>query len=238
MAEHGKRHREVSDTVDRDRSYQPAEAIDLAKQSAVAKFDESIELHINTSADPRHADQQIRTVATLPNGTGKTIRVLAFVQGESVLVARDAGVDFIGDEDTIESIEKNGWTDFDVSIATPDMMGKVGRLGKILGSRGLMPNPRTGTVVQPQDVGRVIREAKQGRMEFRMDRSANIHMAIGKLSFTADELLLNLTAFMDAVTSSRPDAVKGNMYKSIYLTSTMGPGIALKLAETQALRLE
>ena len=174
----------------------------------------------------------------LPHGSGKQIRVMAFVQAESVAIAREAGADYIGDPDTMDRIEKEGWTEFDVSIATPDVMGQIGRLGRVLGRKGLMPNPRTGTVVQPQDVGRVIREAKQGRMEFRMDRSANIHMAIGKLSFTADELLLNLTSFIDAVTNARPEAVKGNLYKSIHLTSTMGPGIALKLTETQALRLE
>ena len=224
----GKRYRKAAEAVERSRSYDPQEAIELLKEIGSAKFDETVEIHVCTNADPRHADQLIRGMVMLPHGSGKQIRVMAFVQAESVAIAREAGADYIGDPDTMDRIEKEGWTEFDVSIATPDVMGQIGRLGRVLGRKGLMPNPRTGTVVQPQDVGRVIREAKQGRMEFRMDRSANIHMAIGKLSFTADELLLNLTSFIDAVTNARPEAVKGNLYKSIHLTSTMGPGIALK----------
>ena len=234
---HGKRYQDASKLVERQKNYSPEEAVELAKQTAVAKFDESIELHINTSADPRHADQQIRTVATLPNGTGKTIRVLAFVQGESVLVARDAGVDFIGDEDTIESIEKNGWTDFDVAIATADMMGRIGRLGRTLGRKGLMPNPRTGTVVQPQDLPRAIQEAKGGRIEIRMDRTANLHIVVGKASFSEEALLTNIAATLDAVSKARPVSTKGQFFNQMYLTTTMGPSIKLDMVQALALKV-
>ena len=234
---HGKRYQGASKLVDRQKNYSPEEAVELVKQTAVAKFDESIELHINTNADPRHADQQIRTIATLPNGTGKTIRVLAFVQGESVSVAREAGVDFIGDEDTIESIEKDGWTDFDVAIATADMMGRIGRLGRTLGRKGLMPNPRTGTVVQPQDLPRAIQEAKGGRIEIRMDRTANLHIVVGKASFSEEALLTNITATLDAVSKARPVSTKGQFFNQIYLTTTMGPSIKLDMAQALALKV-
>lgn len=233
---HGKRYQDVSILVDRQKIYSPEEAVELVKQTAVANFDESVEMHINTNADPRHAEQQIRTVVTLPNGTGKTIRVLAFVQGESVSIARQAGVDFIGDEDTIERIEKDGWTGFDVAIATADMMGKIGRLGRTLGRKGLMPNPRTGTVVQSQDLPRAIQEAKGGRIEIRMDRTANLHIVVGKASFSGEALLANIAATLDVVAKSRPVSVKGQFFNQIYLTTTMGPSI--KLDTVQALGLK
>lgn len=236
-SKHGKRYQDALKLVVPQKSYSPEEAVGLAKQIAVARFDETVELHINTNADPRHADQQIRSITSLPHGTGKTIRVLAFVQGESVSIAREAGVDFIGDEDTIERIEKEGWTEFDVAIATADMMGRIGRLGRTLGRKGLMPNPRTGTVVQPQDLPRAIQEAKGGRIEIRMDRTANLHIAIGKVSFTHEALLANLTATLDAVSKARPTAVKGQFFNRIYLTTTMGPSIQLDTAQALTLKV-
>lgn len=237
MAEHGKRHREVSDTVDRDRSYQPAEAIDLAKQSAVAKFDETVELHLRTTADPRHADQQLRGVAILPHGVGKQMRVAVFAQADAARAATDAGAELVGDDDLIERVE-GGFTDFDVAIATPDMMGKIGKLGKILGRRGLMPNPRTNTVVQPDDIGTAVAEAKKGRVELRMDRTAIIHSPIGKASFEDQQLVDNLTAVIDTVNQLRPSGVKGPFVKTAYLTTTMGPGVRLDVTATMAMKTE
>lgn len=235
-SQHGKRYAEAAQQVDRARAYSPEEAVELLKQTAKAKFDETVELHIATTADPRQADQLVRGVVMLPHGTGKTRRVVAFVQGPSVAVAREAGADYIGDEELIRRIEEEGWVDFEVSVATPEMMGRIGRLGRVLGRRGLMPNPRAGTVVQAQDVGRAIREAKGGRIEFRMDRTANIHTIIGKASFTPQALLENLAMMLDAVTRARPEGIKGLLYKSIFLTTTMGPGIKLDLAKAQDLR--
>ena len=235
---HGKRHDDATKRREHLHPYPPAEAIKLLKEMAPAKFDETVELHIKTNADPRHADQLIRSVTQLPHGTGKSQRVVAFVQGEAETIAREAGADFIGDADLIRKIEQEGWVDFEVSIATPEMMGQIGRLGRVLGRRGLMPNPRTGTVVQPQDIPRAIREAKGGRVEFRMDRSANLHMPIGKLSFGEDQLLQNLAAAVQAVTEARPEAVKGNLFKTIHLTSTMGPSLRVNVQEAQGLRVE
>jgi large subunit ribosomal protein L1 len=235
---HGKRHDDAAKKREHLHPYPPEEAIRLLKEMAPAKFDETVELHIKTNADPRHADQLIRSVTQLPHGTGKSQRVVAFVQGEAETIAREAGADYIGDADLIRKIEQEGWVDFEVSIATPEMMGQIGRLGRVLGRRGLMPNPRTGTVVQPQDIPRAIREAKGGCVEFRMDRSANLHMPIGKLSFSDEQLLQNLAAAVVAVTEARPEGVKGSLYKTIHMTSTMGPSLRLSLPETQALRVE
>lgn len=235
---HGKRHDDATKRREHLHPYGPEEAIRILKEMAPAKFDETVELHIKTNADPRHADQLIRSVTQLPHGTGKSQRVVAFVQGEAETIAREAGADFIGDADLIRKIEQEGWVDFEVSIATPEMMGQIGRLGRVLGRRGLMPNPRTGTVVQPQDIPRAIREAKGGRVEFRMDRSANLHMPIGKLSFSDENLLQNLAAAVQAVTEARPEAVKGNLFKTIHLTSTMGPSLRVSVQEAQALQVE
>ena len=234
----GKRHDDAIKQREHLHPYPPEEAIKILKEMAPAKFDETVELHIKTNADPRHADQLIRSVTQLPHGTGKSQRVVAFVQGEAETIAREAGADFIGDADLIRKIEQEGWVDFEVSIATPEMMGQIGRLGRVLGRRGLMPNPRTGTVVQPQDIPRAIREAKGGRVEFRMDRSANLHMPIGKLSFDDEQLLQNLAAAVVAVTEARPEGVKGNLYKTMHLTSTMGPSLRLNVQEAQALKVE
>ena len=187
--------------------------------------------------DPRHADQLVRGVTILPHGTGKKIRVLVFGQGESVTIAEEAGADFVGNDDIIKQIE-GGWTDFDVSIATPDMMGKIGRLGRILGRRGLMPNPRTGTVVQPEDIPRAVSEAKKGRVEYRLDRTSLIHVAIGKASFDEQQLLDNLSLLMDNIVRARPSGVKGQFIRSAFLTTTMGPSIRMDVASTSALKVE
>ena len=237
MAKHGKRHNNATAAIDKDFEYQPEEALALTKNNATAKFDETVELHLRTGADPRHADQMIRGVALLPHGIGKTVRVTVFTQGEAVSIAEEAGADFVGSDEIIQRVE-GGWVDFDVSIATPDMMGRIGRLGRVLGRRGLMPNPRTGTVVQPDELPRTIREAKLGRVEFRVDRTSLIHVPIGKASFGLDQLMDNLSALMDNITRSRPSGVKGQYIRTAYLTTTMGPSVKMDVASTSALRVE
>ena len=188
-----------------------------------------MELHLRTSSDPRHADQLVRGVALLPHGLGKEIRVLVFASGEGASIATSSGADYVGDDDLIDKVA-DGWLDFDVAIATPDLMGKISRLGRVLGRKGLMPNPRTGTVVQPEDFGRAIKEAKQGRIEFRLDRTAIIHVPLGKVSFETNMLLENMNALVETVISSKPSGVKGNFIKTAYLTTTMGPSIKLDLS--------
>jgi large subunit ribosomal protein L1 len=233
----GKRYKAAAALTEEDKQYQPKEAIALVKQTASAGFDETVELHLRTGADPRHADQLVRGVTTLPHGVGKPVRVVVFAQGETVTAAEQAGAEEAGSDDLIKKIE-GGWTDFDVSIATPDMMGRVGRLGKILGRRGLMPNPRTGTVVQAEDVPRAVTEAKKGRVEYRLDRTSLIHIVIGKASFEVDQLMDNLTALVDNIVRARPSGLKGQYIRSAYLTSTMGPSIQLDVATTTELRVE
>ncbi len=237
MPKHGKRYREAASIIEKDRGYEPSEAIALAKQCASAKFDETVELHIRTGADPRHADQMVRGVVLLPHGVGKPVRVAVFAQGEAASAANEAGADIVGDDDLIKRVE-GGFTDFDVSIATPDMMGKVGRLGRILGRKGLMPNPRTGTVVQPADIPKAVGDAKKGRVEFRLDRTSLIHVPIGKASFEEEKLLDNLTELMDNVVRARPSGVKGQFIRSAYITTTMGPSIGMDIAEATALKVE
>lgn len=231
---HGKKYVEITKQVDVNKAYEPKEAIDLAKKTSYVKFDPTIEVHLRMGVDPRHADQQVRGVALLPNGLGKEIRVLVFTQGEPQKIAEEAGANYVGGDDLIKRIE-GGWLEFDVALATPDMMGKVGRLGKILGRRGLMPNPKSGTIAQPADLPRVIRDARKGRVEFKLDRTALIHVPIGKLSFSEDKILENLTAFVDAVVRAKPTGAKGQYIRSITLTTTMGPGIKLDLGTTTAL---
>ena len=209
----------------------------LVKQTATASFDETVELHLRTGADPRHADQQIRGIAVLPHGVGKPVRVLVFAQGETASAALEAGADFAGNDDLIAQIQ-GGWVDFDVSIATPDMMGKVGRLGRILGRRGLMPNPRTGTVVPAEDVPRAIDEAKKGRVEYRLDRTALMHLPIGRASFEESMLVENMATLVSNIVRARPGGVKGQLIRSAYLTSTMGPSVKLNVASTSALKVE
>ena len=234
MAKQGKRLKEISSNLEEGRVYDPSEAVELAKKGAVAKFDETVELHLKTAADPRHADQQLRGVAVLPHGTGKPVRVAVFAQADAAKSAMDAGADVVGDDDLIDRVEK-GFTDFDVAIATPEMMGKIGKLGRVLGRRGLMPNPRTNTVVQQQDVGSAVSEAKKGRVELRMDRTAIIHSSIGKASFQGEHLIDNLAAVIDTINQLKPTGIKGQFVKTAYLTTTMGPGIPLDVNSTMSL---
>ena len=237
MAKHGKRYRAAAETIDRDQRYTPADALGVLRQTVTGKFDETVELHLRTNADPRHADQQLRGVASLPHGLGKPVRVAVFVSGDRAIAAQEAGADVVGADDLIERIE-GGFLDFDVAIATPDMMGKIGRLGRVLGRRGLMPNPRTNTVVQPQDIPSAILEAKKGRVELRMDRTAIIHSPIGKTSFQDDHLLENVASIMDTVNRLRPAAVKGQFIKTAHLATTMGPSVPLDVGSTMAMRVE
>ncbi|HJO82430.1 MAG: 50S ribosomal protein L1 [SAR202 cluster bacterium] len=237
MASRGKRYAQAEALIDREAEYEPPEAVALIKKTATAKFDETVELHLRTGADPRHADQMVRGVAILPHGVGKPVRTLVFTQGEAMKVAEDAGADRVGNDDVIKEIE-DGWLEFDVSIATPDMMGKIGKLGRILGRRGLMPNPRTGTVVQPENIRDAVADAKKGRVEYRLDRTGMIHVPLGKASFEDDALLDNLTMLMDNVMRSRPAGVKGQFIRAGFLTTTMGPSVPLDVATTSALRVE
>ncbi len=218
--------------LDRLKQYQPEEAINLLKELSFTKFDETVEIHIRTGVDPRHADQVIRASVALPAGTGKTRRVVAFVQGDKIREAEEAGADVAGGEELVQRVQ-GGWLDFDVAVASPDMMGMVGRLGRVLGPRGLMPNPRTGTVTP--DVGRVIREVKGGRIDFRVDKTAVIHMPIGRVSFEPEKLMQNLAAAIDAVVRAKPSAAKGVYIRSITLSTTMGPGIKLEVPAALAL---
>lgn len=234
MVKHGTRYQEAAEQVDRTRAYQPQEAIDLVKKAAPAKFDETVELHLRMGLDPRNAAQQVRGVALLPHGLGKKVRVLVFAQGESEKVAGDAGADYVGGDDLIKKIE-DGWLEFDTAIAIPEMMGKVGKLGKILGRRGLMPNPKSGTVVAMNDLPRVIEDARKGRVEYKLDRTAIIHVPLGKVSFDAKMLMDNLASIIEAIVKAKPSGAKGQYVKSAYITTTMGPGIKLDLAQTLTL---
>lgn len=234
MAKHGKKYLAAAAKVEQSRNYTPAEAISLVKETSVTKFDGTVEVHLRLGVDPRHADQQVRDVVVLPHGLGKTVRVLVFVQGEGANLAREAGADYIADDEMINRI-LGGWTDFDVAIATPDMMGKVGRLGRVLGPRGLMPNPKAGTVVPAEDIPRVVNEAKAGRVEFRVDKTANLHVPIGKVSFDEKKLYENLAALMEAIKKARPAAAKGAYIKRVTLTSTMGPGVKVDPIGSQAM---
>ncbi len=237
MAKHGKKYKAALAKVDIEKVYSSREAVALAKETSITKFDSTVEVHMRTALDPRQADQQVRDVVVLPHGLGKTVRVLVFAQGEGAAAARAAGADLVADDDeTLKKIE-GGMLDFDVAIATPDAMGKVGRLGRILGPRGLMPNPKAGTVVPAQDMERAIKEAKAGRVEFRLDKTANIHVSIGKASFDADKLYENFAALMDAVRKARPAGAKGTYIKHITVTTTMGPGIKIDPNEAQALEV-
>ena len=234
MVKYGKKYRETATLIDRTKVCQPEEAIELARKSAHARFDETVELHLRMGLDPRNATQQVRGVVLLPHGLGKKVRVLVFAQGESEKVAETAGADFVGSDDLIKKIEE-GWLDFDTAIAIPEMMGKVGKLGKILGRRGLMPNPKSGTVVAMDNLPKVIEDARKGRVEFKLDRTAIIHVPLGKISFEDGMLMDNLTSVIEAVVKAKPSGAKGQYVKSAYLTTTMGPGIKLDLVPTLAL---
>ena len=235
MVKQGKKYQEAVKLLDRRGVYSPQEAIELAKKMAYVKFDETVELHLRMGVDPRNASQQVRGVALLPHGLGKEVRILVFAQGEAERVAKEAGADFVGGDDLVKKIE-GGWLDFDAAMATPDMMSKVGKLGKILGRRGLMPNPKSGTVVAAEDLPRVIGDARKGRVEFKLDRTAIIHVPLGKVSFEDDKLLGNLTAVIEAVVKAKPSGAKGQYVKSASLTTTMGPGIKLDLRTTLDLK--
>jgi len=224
--------RDLEKKVDADKLYSPDEALPLVKELSAAKFDETVEAHVRTGVDPRHADQMVRGSVVLPAGTGKKLRVLAFAQGEQAREAEEAGADFIGAEDLVQRIQ-GGWLDFDVAVATPDVMPLVQRLGRVLGPRGLLPNPRAGTV--SMEIGRLISEVRAGRVEFRVDRTGVIHAPIGKGSFSEDQLRQNLSAFMDAVMRAKPSAAKGVYIRSITLAPTMGPGVKMDVAPTQAM---
>ncbi len=226
---HGKKYNEVAKQVDRAALYEPSEAIALAKKTAIAKFDETIELHIRTGCDGRHAEQQIRGAVVLPNGTGKTVKVLVFAKGDKVNEAEAAGADHVGGEELIPRIQNDGWLDFDVVVATPDMMGVVGRLGKVLGPKGLMPNPKAGTVTM--DVAKAIADIKAGKIEYRLDKSNIIHVPIGKASFVEEKLQENFNAIMEAIVKAKPSALKGQYLRSITLSSTMGPGVKVSVAK-------
>ena len=230
MPKRGKKYLEAAAKFDRDTFYSRSEAVKLLKETAVTKFDPTVEVHMRLGVDPRHADQQVREVVNLPHGLGKTVRILVFAEGEDAQAAKDAGADIIADDEVIKQIQ-GGWTDFDVAIAVPSMMGKVGRLGRVLGPRGLMPNPRAGTVAPASDLPRLIEESKAGRVEFRVDRTSNIHAPFGKASFSEDQLSENLQSILDAVKRARPASVKGTYVKRIVLANTMGPGIRLDIAE-------
>lgn len=234
MAKHGKKYQEASKLVDRSKAYLPEEAIELAKGVSYAKFDETVELHLRMGVNPRSADQQVRGVALLPNGLGKKTRILVFAQGEATKLAQEAGADYVGADELIKNIE-DGWLEFDVSISTPDMMPKVAKLGRILGRRGLMPNPKSGTVVTPEDLSRVVNESRQGRAEFRLDRTAIIHLPIGKVSFEKDKLVENLASVIGAIVRAKPSGAKGQYIRSIYLSTSMGQGLKLDLVKTLAL---
>jgi large subunit ribosomal protein L1 len=234
MATHGKKYEALVAKIDRATAYQPEEAVALVKKSAPSKFDETVELHLRMGLDPRNAAQQVRGIALLPHGLGKKVRVLVFAQGEAEKIASDAGADFVGGDDMIKKVE-GGWVDFDTAIAVPEMMGKVGKLGKILGRKGLMPNPKSGTVVAMNDLPRVIEDARKGRVEYKLDRTSIIHVPVGKVSFEEQKLLDNLTAIMEAVVKARPSGAKGQYVKSAYLTTTMGPSVRLDITSATAL---
>lgn len=226
---HGKKYNEAAKLVDRAVLYEPAEAIALAKKTATAKFDETIEVHIRTGCDGRHAEQQIRGAVVLPNGTGKTVKVLVFAKGDKVAEAEAAGADFVGGDELIPRIQNDGWLDFDVVVATPDMMGVVGRLGKVLGPKGLMPNPKAGTVTM--DVTKAVNDIKAGKIEYRLDKTNIVHVPVGKASFSEEKLQQNFDALMEAIVKAKPTALKGQYLRSITITSTMGPGVKVSVAK-------
>ena len=226
---HGKKYTEAAKLVDRSQYYEAADAIALVKKTATAKFDETVELHLRTGCDGRHAEQQIRGAVVLPNGTGKTVKVLVFAKGDKLTEAQNAGADYVGGDELIPKIQNDGWLDFDVVVATPDMMGVVGRLGKVLGPKGLMPNPKAGTVTM--DVTKAINDIKAGKIEYRLDKTNIIHCPVGKASFTEEQLNENVNTLLDAIAKAKPSTLKGQYLKSMTLTTTMGPGVKVSVAK-------
>jgi large subunit ribosomal protein L1 len=235
MPKRGRKYTEALAKIEPDKAYGPEEAVKLAKEAAFARFDETVELHLRTGLDPRHADQQIRGTALLPHGLGKKVRVVVFAEGEAAREALNAGAEEVGADDLIKKVE-GGWTDFDVALAQRELMGKVGRLGRVLGPRGLMPNPRTGTVVEGDDMAKAVRDAQQGRVEFRLDKTALVHVPIGKVSFEESALLENMATLVNEIVQAKPSGTKGHYIRSATLTTTMGPGIELDLGPTLAMR--
>lgn len=235
MPTRGKKYREAAKLIDREKAYSPEEAMELVQKVSYTNFDATVEVHLRMGLDPRHADQQVRSTVSLPHGTGKQVRVLVFVEGEGEKIAEEAGADYVGSDDLIQKIQ-GGWFEFDVAVATPPMMGKVGRMGKVLGPRGLMPSPKAGTIVPAEDLGRVVRELKAGRVEFRLDKTANIHVPIGKVSFSQQQLAENFAALMEAVQRAKPAAAKGQYIRRVTIAPAMGPGV--KLDVFQASQLE
>jgi large subunit ribosomal protein L1 len=233
MAKHGKRYNDAAKAAGLE-DHTPESAVALAKEFSKVKFSEAVELHVSTSADPRHSDQQIREIAELPHGTGKNVRVFVFAQGDAARAAADAGAEFIADDELIKKIE-GGWSDFDVAIATPDQMGKIGRLGRYLGRKGLMPNPRTNTVVQPDRIGAAVDSAKKGRAEIKLDRGANIHVRIGTVGFDDKQILDNLSSVYSTILQAKPEGVKGPLIKKVTLCTTMGPSFHLDQSALEAL---
>ena len=231
MKEHGKRYLTAIKEIDTNKAYPPEEAVQIVKKAATAKFDETVELHLRMGLDPRNSAQQVRGVALLPFGLGKQVRVLVFAQGEAARTAEQANADFVGADELVKKIEE-GWTEFDIAIATPDMMSKVGKLGRVLGRKGLMPNPKSGTVVAASDLPRVLQDARKGRVEFKLDRTSIIHVVVGKASFEPEKLVGNLSAIIDAIVKARPSGAKGQYIRSAYVASSMGPGIKLDLRST------
>ena len=235
MAKHGKKYLAAAAKVDPNKNYAPEEALALVKETSAAKFDATVEVHIRLGIDPRQSDQQVRGVCLMPGGLGKTVRILVFAEGEGARIAQEAGADFVIDSDEGYNKSKGGWTDFDVAMAVPEAMKKVGGLGRVLGARGLMPNPKAGTVAPANDIPRLIREARAGRAEFRIDKTANVHVPIGKVSFGVDKLTLNFAALMDALKKAKPASSKGTYLKKVVLASTMGPGVKVDVNEAQSM---
>ncbi|MBN2085828.1 MAG: 50S ribosomal protein L1 [Anaerolineales bacterium] len=237
MSEHGKKYMAAAKQVDSEKLYTPADAVKLAKATSITKFDASVEVHMRLGVDPKQADQQVRDVVGLPHGLGKNIRVLVFTAGESARAAKEAGAEHIADSDEMVKKIQDGWADFDVAIATPEMMAKVGKLGRVLGPRGLMPNPKAGTVVPPEDIGKAVKAAKAGRVEFRLDKTANLHVIIGKASFTEKMLYENFAALMEAIKRAKPASVKGVYLRKIVMATTMGPGVHVDPVAAQSLEV-
>jgi large subunit ribosomal protein L1 len=235
MPKHGKRYEEARKLVDRAKIYTPPEACELIKQTSYAKFDATVDVHMKMGVDPRHADQQVRSVVLLPNGTGKKVRIMVFAEADAARAAMEAGADYVGSDDYVQKIQ-GGWMEFDVAVATPQIMGKVGRLGKVLGPRGLMPSPKTGTIVPAEDIARLIKELRLGRVEFRVDKTANIHVPIGKVSFTKEQLFENFAALMEAVVKAKPSGAKGQYVRKVVLSATMSPGIKIDNVQAELLR--
>ena len=237
MPKRGKKYRQALEKIDRLRLYSPQEALELVKETHYANFDATVDTHFRLSVDPRHSDQQVRGVVLLPHGLGKVVRVLVFATGEEEKVAQEAGADYVASDDEWIKKIQGGWTDFDVAIAVPEMMGKVGRLGRVLGPRGLMPNPKTGTIAPAKNLPRLIQEAKAGRVEFRTDKTANLHVPVGKVSFPTEKLLDNFATVVDVVKKAKPPSSKGTYIRKITVTSSMGPGIKIDPIQAQALEI-